>query len=263
MRQVPNKITEYLLIGSGRLAKHLRHYFQLKQITLSYWSRQAHPDFDSLAHHPFDVNQKLDALLTSPKKVLLAINDDQIEPFVKGHPQLKNSICIHFSGARSQSIIQNVPVFAAHPLMTFAEPLYSLEKYEQVPFITEEDAPSFSELFPEFINPSQSLPQHQKTLYHCLCVSSGNFTNLLWNYISTLFEKDLHLPKELLWPYLRQTCENIEHHGESSLTGPMVRNDQQTIQRHLEALQGDPLENLYYDFVQLYQITKKQKEASL
>jgi hypothetical protein len=37
------------------------------------------------------------------------------------------------------------------------------------------------------------------------------------------------------------------------LTGPLIRNDQQTIEKNIQSLDGDPLQDLYRAFVRFYQ----------
>ena len=78
MRQVP----KYLIIGNGRVARHLAHYFSLLKIkTVSQWDRS-----QPLA--------RLLELATGSTHILLAIKDDAIEPFVDEH--LTNiAVCEH------------------------------------------------------------------------------------------------------------------------------------------------------------------------
>ena len=45
---------------------------------------------------------------------------------------------------------------------------------------------------------------------------------------------------------------------ESALTGPLTRNDQETIERNIHSLDGDPLQDLYRAFVRFYQSNERQ-----
>ncbi|HYD18715.1 MAG TPA: DUF2520 domain-containing protein [Patescibacteria group bacterium] len=69
MRQVP----KYLIIGNGRLARHLCHYFSLLKIKdYSKWDRS----------QPIE---RLHELATGATHILLAIKDSAIEPFIDEH----------------------------------------------------------------------------------------------------------------------------------------------------------------------------------
>ena len=69
-------------------------------------------------------------MLVSPKllstHILILISDDQIIDFLDKHQNhLKDKICIHFSGC-----IYTKLAFGAHPLNTFSDNLYDINKYE-------------------------------------------------------------------------------------------------------------------------------------
>jgi hypothetical protein len=82
---------------------------------------------------------------------------------------------------------------------------------------------------------------------------AGNFSQMLWKGISDRFEQQFDLPANVLHPYLRQLADNFIQAPESALTGPLVRRDQSTIERNINALDGDPLQDLYRAFAVFYQ----------
>jgi predicted short-subunit dehydrogenase-like oxidoreductase (DUF2520 family) len=146
-------------------------------------------------------------------------------------------------------------VAGAHPLMTFADQLYDLETYQSMPFMVE-PGHDFGEMFPTLSNPHFAINVEDKAHYHALCVMAGNFSQVMWKGISDRFEQQLNLPAESLHPYLKQVAGNFVQAPASALTGPLVRNDQQTIERNIQSLDGDPLQDLYRAFVRFYQCDK-------
>jgi predicted short-subunit dehydrogenase-like oxidoreductase (DUF2520 family) len=74
---------------------------------------------------------------------------------------------------------------------------------------------------------------------------------MLWEKAFAEFDAKLGLPREALLPYLIQICANLEAgvNGKSVLTGPLVRNDLGTIEKHVQALEGDPFQEVYKSFV--------------
>lgn len=236
MGQVPERAS-YLLVGDGRLAAHLSHYFQAKHLDLHRWSRRQ-------GVIGADAERSLDELIAAADRVLLAIRDDALTGFVARHRRGSDAIWVHFSGSLVlDSENEADEVWSAHPLCTFSGEPYDLATYETIPFVVEREGPSFAELLPGLDNPSAAIPGRDKALYHALCVSAGNFTQLLWQQLFTAFEHRLCLAPELALPYLRQTALNLEQAGRGGqaggdgvLTGPLARRDGRTIERNLAAL---------------------------
>ena len=65
-------------------------------------------------------------------------------------------------------------------------------------------------------------------------------------------QQRFQIPSEAALPYLKQIMHNLEYHPEIALTGPLDRNDQQTIAANLLALDQDPYQQVYSAFVNAY-----------
>lgn len=223
------RVPTYLIIGAGRLSKHLQHYFCVLDIPYKLWARNS----DNL--------KNLETKIQESTHILLAIPDDNIEEFIISiqdilKNKLKNKIYIHFSGALYTKL-----AYGAHPLMSFSNNLYEDNVYYKIPFVLDDDAPDFNDLFPKLKNPNFKIDIRKKTKYHMLCVLANNFTTILWEKVFADFEDKLHIPKDVLHPILKQTCDNLSNlkSGKSVLTGPLVRKDTQTINKHLNVLKDD------------------------
>jgi len=231
MRQVP----AYLLLGSGRVARHFQRYFDLLQIPYKTWSRRD-PQAPSL-----------EALSETASPILLLLSDPAIAGFIEEYPFLQGKKLVHFSGSLS------LPgVYAAHPLMSAAAGLLDLAGYQKIPFFLAKDSPDLAELLPGLPNPSYRLPPQERAYYHALCVLSGNFTVLLWQKIFQEFEARFQVPKEGAYPYLQQVLGNLMENPQQALTGPLVRKDHSAIAAHLAALENDPFQGVYQAFVDAY-----------
>jgi len=243
-RRTGTIMVNYALLGGGRLARHFSEYFRLLGIPHSRWARDRHSPCNSYALP--DAQQRLRVTLAQADRVLLLVADHAIAALLKQYPFLHEKQLIHCSGALSFP-----GVAGAHPLMTFAADLYTLERYQAVPFMLEAGY-DFSALFPGLPNPHFAIEVEDKARYHALCVLAGNFAQLLWQGVSEHFEQQLQLPATTLHAYLRQVTDNFIQSPTSALTGPLVRGDQQTIERNLQSLEGDPLQALYQAFVAFY-----------
>ena len=225
MGQVPGtERTPLLLVGNGRLARHLDHYLGLEGAPHSCWHRGSPVPFD-------EVRDRAD-------RVVLLISDDAIEGFLDRYRDGERRLWVHCSGSLSTPLAEG-----AHPLMAFGPELYDLDTYRLVPFVCERGRRPFAELFPGLGNPSFAVDPADKALYHALCVLAGNGTTLLWRRAFDGFER-LGLPQAALLPYLDRVAANLAD-SEDPLTGPLARGDRRTIERNLDALDGDPYRAVY------------------
>jgi predicted short-subunit dehydrogenase-like oxidoreductase (DUF2520 family) len=234
MGQVP-----YGIVGDGRLARHLTHYFNLLGIPYQQWSRKG-----SLAQSGVSAVKALSGCRT----ILLAIQDSAIEGIAREFlatesAQANPPRLIHFSGAL-------VTPFATgmHPLMTFSSGFYELAEYQKMAFVCEEGELKFQDVFPKLKNPHYTIRKDQKAFYHALCVMSGNFSVILWQKLFEEFRTKLGIPAEAAFPYLERMTRNLQGDSRAALTGPLQRKDLQTIHKNLESLDGDSFRGIYQAF---------------
>lgn len=227
----------YTLVGNGRVANHLAHYFQLLNLNFNQWSRAS--------------NQVLAEVIQDSDRILLLISDTAIKEFWEANPCLQQKTVIHCSGALTLDT-----VFSAHPLTSFSQDCFDLNFYQTVPFCIEAEGKPFAELLPGLPNPHFCIPRAHKALYHALCVMSGNFTVLLWQKFFAELENRWQVPREIALPYLQSVTQNLQQNSRGALTGPLARGDHLTIQKNLMALAEDPFEKIYAAFVAVFQKDK-------
>lgn len=233
-----------LLIGQGRLGTHLSAYFEQANIPFKVWNRKNHSA------------EILKDRLSWASHILLAISDLEIENFFRENvPAHRTKTWVHFSGTMEVAGVHSV-----HPLMTFGPMLYSLERYRSIPLVTT-SSKSLTELIPGLENPFYRIDADFKKKYHALCVLAGNFTTILWQkFIQELKAQDL--PSELGRVFAEQTVKNVFDYPETSLTGPLARQDRKVQKMNLEALKGDRFAEVYQAFQFAYAdfVEKKRKQ---
>ncbi|MFN7039213.1 MAG: DUF2520 domain-containing protein [Alphaproteobacteria bacterium] len=232
MRQIP----KYGIIGSGRVAKHFIHYFNLLNIEVKSWSRST------------NTKHELESFSKNSDIVLILIKDDEIENFINANHIIQSKIIIHFSGCLSTD-----KAIGIHPLVSFGETLYELEFYKKIAFIIDNQNFVFHKYFPFLANEFHFIDKKLKPYYHALCVMSGNFSVILWAKLFNELESKFNITKEAAYPYLESIFTNIKADHNKALTGPLSRDDQETINKNLLSLKEDPFHNIYKSFLKLFQ----------
>ncbi|MES2802171.1 MAG: DUF2520 domain-containing protein [Bdellovibrionota bacterium] len=224
-----------IIIGHGRIAKHLIHWCSLLQKNPRVWHRadNGHTEVNSLNLQNIDY-------------IWLAISDNALVSFYEESlkPILSGQKVVHFSGT-----VHHPEMISAHPLMTFSHELYDLTTYNKIYFgLTGAD--SLSEALPGLSNPFFKIAASDKPLYHALCVAAGNLPQLLWSETQAQFV-DLKIPQEAVKNYVQQSLTNFFKQGSAAVTGPIVRNDTVTIAKNLSALEkvNWKLKNIYLSFL--------------
>jgi len=235
------QVPAYLIIGNGRVARHTACYFDFLGISYTQWHRGM-------------TEEDLRAKAAAASHILVLIRDDAIADFALFHLSGFSAVKIHFSGA-----LVAAGIYGAHPLMTFGPELYTRDKYQSIPFIIEDDAPDFAALLPGLPNTHARIKKSDKAKYHALCAMAGNFSCLLWQKLMDSFAQDFGLPPEAAQAYLRQQTDNLISDYTSALTGPLVRGDGATVQKHLAALKGDPFHDVYQSFIAAYGASKEKR----
>jgi hypothetical protein len=243
MRQVPQNRVQFLIIGNGKLAKHLLHYFSLLEIPFFHWCRQDHTQDELIS-----LSQKAD-------RVLFAISDSAIESFFQDHIEIfQDKLCIHFSGSIS------VPgIFCIHPLMSFSGDLFSLKDYQKISFNVFDKNYKLAELLPGLENPSYNIDPSLKGKYHAHCASIGNLPQFIWSESSSFWE-NLEIPTEALEGFILQSFKNAMKQKDLGITGPISRKDDLSISKNIEDLGDTDISKLYSFFNEYYQAKEKHHE---
>lgn len=227
----------YLIVGDGRLATHLRSYFSALGFSFLRWSRK------------HNSKEQLHSLAEIADAILLAISDSQLQDFAdENAAAFAGKPVVHFSGALSLKGVDS-----AHPLMTFGPEPYDLAIYKKIPFVTEVGRRKFDEIFPSLPNPSTAISPEQKPLYHALCSYMVNLPQIFWARGETVLRSELNLDGRIFGPILEQAARNFAAFGPASLTGPIARQDSEIVQLHLDELKKFELNTVYEDAIEIFE----------
>lgn len=233
-----------VLIGSGHVAYHFgRAFFERGFSVQQVYSRtpeHAKAFAGALGAEPLTDLQKVS---TNADLYIIAVQDNAIESVVGGLPDDLAGIVVHTSGATSSKVLERFGQYGV------IYPLQSVRKevdidLRQIPLAVEGNtAPSEKQLLQLaglLSDHTFSCSSEQRLVLHLSAVFANNFTNALFDIAYNLAERH-NLSFDLLKPIILKTAENVQNHPPSAVqTGPAMRNDQNTIQRHLDFLKKYP-----------------------
>lgn len=196
----------------------------------------------------------------------IATNDDAIDEIVQMldteiSASLENHYFFHFSGSvTSESLAplrkKGAAVGTIHPLQVFADPLKALETLPGIYYAIEGEDKAM-ELAVQIVDRLQGklllIPTGRKVLYHAAGVFAANYLTVLVNIVVGIMEEIGESPEDAyqaFLPLMVGALQNIEEFGVAgALTGPVVRGDSRTIQRHIKAL-----DDLKPEWVTVYKV---------
>ncbi len=241
--------SQYLIVGDGRLANHLKFYLLHEEIPYLSWSRGAE------ARGGPSLKELL-GFLNPQDKVLLAIKDDSLSEFFEDNLASFQGPVVHFSGSYSHP-----KMVGLHPLASFHQELFAPEFYSGILFVSEVGRPGLKDIFPALKNPSVAIDPAQKPLYHALCSLAANLSQFLWAECYENLHATFGISEGELRPFLTSTFENLARNPKA-LTGPLTRGDFETVHQHDNALEDHLLHGLYRSFVHTFIRSRHSAEVS-
>lgn len=178
---------------------------------------------------------------------IIAISDDEIGSFSEKIP-FENELVVHTAGSVSMKALASKNrrgVF--YPLQTFSEG--SKIKWKEIPVCVEAENEKDLELLMRLgyllTKKVISLSSEKRLQLHLGAVWVNNFSNHLF-HLAEDFLNDAQLDFDLLKPLIKETVNKIKKSSPSKVqTGPAKRNDQKTMEAHLELLNNPKHKEIY------------------
>jgi predicted short-subunit dehydrogenase-like oxidoreductase (DUF2520 family) len=187
---------------------------------------------------------------------ILAVSDISIEDVTR-ELHLQDQVIVHTAGAVSRDILKNT---SSHFGVFY--PLQSLKKgsayLPETPILIDaNDEETLRELLSVAESISHSVVKaddEQRLKLHLAAVFCNNFVNHIYVLMEAYCKKE-GLDFKLLIPLIQETAQRLDTMSPSiAQTGPAVRNDTATIEKHLKLLEADPsLKMLYQALTQSIQ----------
>lgn len=248
-------------IGAGKVGTAFGSYLKQKDFQVAgYYSRTFSSAQKAAAKSGSEAFDSLKQLLEASDLLFITTGDDDIPSVAAQLAQSgglrKAQLIVHMSGALPSTVLSPVKswgcsIYSLHPLQAFADAQKSVQDLSASYFSLEGDREHI-EILENMLKACGNryfvLKADQKTLYHAAAC-------MLSNYLVTLVHKGLQLMEgmeldgrtavEAMLPLIEGTIKNISLLGtKAALTGPIARQDLQTVAKQLEAVQTNAPEQL-------------------
>ncbi len=243
------------IIGAGNVGYHLSQ--RLKEVghTISQiFSRQTNKAVRIariLEASPID---NISSLTPDANLYIIAVKDDAIglvaEKMRKRLPG--NTWVVHTSGSTPSTVLaphfNNYGIF--YPLQTFS--INRLADFLNIPILIDSNKELMKNRLhqlAETVSPKvYSINDAQRAVLHVTAVMVNNFTNHLYSMAEDILRQE-ELPMETLIPLIQETSKKVSLFPAKEMqTGPAVRGDVDTINRHLEYLEK------FEDYKKVYEV---------
>lgn len=237
-------IKEIVFIGAGRVATQLGLTLREKNKTIVQVYSRSLKSASDLAQQ---VNAKaitdLSLLSMEADLYIISVVDDAIKD-IAAQLQLGHKLVVHTSGSVSMNSInkasQNFGVF--YPLQTFDKK--KRVDFTKLPICVEgSNAEVESELFAlgrELSEDVRMISSGQRLFIHIAAVYACNFSNFMYLMGAEILEF-AKVDFDILIPLIQETAHKISgNHPYNVQTGPALRGDKLTMQKHLEILKDHP-----------------------
>ncbi len=178
---------------------------------------------------------------------ILAVSDSAIGP-VADQLNLKQQLIVHTSGAMSKEVLNKFSNYGVlYPLQSLRK---EMETLPAIPFFIDANSVQNKDTLQQLAlstgNTVQVASDEERLRYHIAAVLCSNFTNHLYTLTQQFCDEEKIMFSALL-PLINETALRLSYFQAAQMqTGPAIRHDELTIQKHLEVLQSYPhIDKLY------------------
>jgi len=239
-----------VFIGAGNVATNLAMAFRKSGHEIIQVYSRTGESAEELAHQAVaEPTTELNRVVADADIYFIAVKDDAMEEVLSHFPHT-DVFMVHTAGSVSMDVLSDCTndygVF--YPLQTFTKDW--LSDFSDIPLCieanTDKNLNILGELADTLSNNVYNIDSMQRLYLHVAAVFACNFTNFMFASAENIL-KHHDIPFNVLKPLIRETVDKALIHSPSkSQSGPAIRGDKQTIEKHLELLShSEKLQNLY------------------
>ena len=231
------------VIGTGNVADHLVSLIGNSKHTLYQVcgrNKERAALLSGRALHSF--RSEPATLRTDADLYILAVSDDAVSSVAEQMPDV-SGIVVHTSGSVKVDALNKFNSYGVwYPLQTFSRDQQI--DFKDVPVCVEgsdsETTKTISGVFENEVNKVEEVSSEQRAVVHLSAVFACNFSNHMYHLALKLLS-DKGLEFSLLHSLIDETVKKALRNPPNKVqTGPAVRNDHGTLQKHSAMLSEDP-----------------------
>ena len=233
------------MIGAGHLAfQFFRQLESCRKVNLIQWYNRSLQKID-FAKSKVEITDQLSELKVADL-YLMCVSDDAIESISK-KIQTEGLIAHCAGGVALKRLSGSSRKAVFYPLQSFTKGRDL--SFDKLPFCIETTHPKDQILLKKLVSElggiAYLIDSEKRALMHMIAILINNFGNHLLHLGSELAKKH-KLPFHIFHPLIEETYQKaLENGPENSQTGPASRNDQNTIDQHLNLITDKNLKKLY------------------
>lgn len=255
------------IIGASKVGNTLARLWHTAGLEIKAVYNRNHAKALQLAQYvDADAVDTLEMAVQSADIIFLTLADNALSSVVTelSKIDLTDKAIVHTSGALSIDVLSELALHGAslgsfHPAFPFSDIETAMKTLSGASFAIEA---SDKKLQRQLMYLAETLdgkiiiiPEGQKAIYHAALVMISNYTVTLYSLAESMLKpltSDQSAIDSALITLLNATVKNIANQGiPNALTGPLVRADTGTMQRHLRSIDNDALKLLYINLARL------------
>jgi predicted short-subunit dehydrogenase-like oxidoreductase (DUF2520 family) len=233
-----------VMIGAGNVAVHLsKHFSGCGYEIVQVFSRTESAASELARHIGSAWTTSAGNIFPDADLYFIAIKDSVVDEFLR-KADLKDKVLVHCSGSLSLDCLTKYSPAAGvfYPLQTFSKAREV--NFLDIPVFIESSTDRVLQLLTELagrLTPKVYFADsHQRMLLHISAVFACNFVNHFYAIAAHLME-DNQLRFDYLRPLMQETLDKTMTLSPfNAQTGPALRFDTNVLDKHIEALSGDP-----------------------
>lgn len=260
-------------IGAGKVGFSIGKYFTENNISVEgYYSQDIGSAIEASRFVQCKYFSSIEELVNNSDLIFITTNDDNIINVWRDlkHFNINGKIICHCSGSLSSDIFYDINnsgayQYSIHPMYPFKDKLNSYKNLKSAYFSVEghpQKLDFICGIFEKLGNTVLRISKEDKGRYHLANVMVSNLVlSLIELGVQTLTDcgVDKSLSKEALLPLIQSNIHNISTQSfKDAITGPVVRDDAETLVKHMQSIDSDYMELYKSLSLNLLDISKKK-----
>jgi len=236
------------IIGSGNVATHLALHLKKTGYKIgTVYSRNIANAKELASKVDAKAVDKIDKINTDSDIYIISVSDSVVSSIVK-QITFEPKLIVHTTGSIDINVLARFKNYGVlYPLQTFTKSKNI--DVSKVPFCIEannaEVLQQIKELADSLSDSVYELNSNQRLQCHIAAVFANNFTNYMFAVAESILQEK-NIPFEIIKPLIQETVDKImQISPHQAQTGPAVRNDKITIDKHIEIIKNKDFKKLY------------------